>query len=195
MRATGARGIVDLSIDPRWACEMEPKKDWSLEWVAEKTDKGTKAHMTIGHKGAELVLDQNTLMEITANCLQVMFLAADIPNEAIPEPLRGHLAVAATWAQAQAQGLMAFMIQTMTGMIHTPDGKSWKVDWAYLPNISSSNIIGLDGSKPQTWDGSFRPVMQMTEVVMPRYTGENHDPQRRDDPDSQAAGKQPQQAG
>ena len=187
--------MVDLTLDPRWELQMPVEKDWELGWLAEKTDKGTRCSMSIKHKDKEIKLGQEAMMEIAANALQVLFLAADIPNEAVPEPLRGHLQPAGMWAQLQARNLMAFMIQTMTGQIDTGDGKTWKVDWGYEPNILSSNIVTLKGERPQTWDGSFRPVMRMTQVVMPQFTGESHDPQRRDDTDSQLVGANAPEAG
>lgn len=198
MRPTGERGIVDLTLDPRWPVEMPElgaKKDWSMDWLAEKTDKGTNVSMTIRHKDKELVLKNQDLLEVVANCLQVLFLTTDIPNDAVPEPLRGHLQPATMWAAVQAQNMLPFMISKMVSPMVTGDGRTWKVDWGYQPNISSSGLVGLDGSKPQTWDGSFRPVMRMTEVIMPRFTGEAHDPQGRDDADSQLVGANTPEAG
>jgi len=198
MRPTGERGIVDLTLDPRWPVEMPElgaKKDWSMDWLAEKTDKGTNVSMTIRHKDKELVVKNQDLFEMVANSLQVLFLATDIPNEAVPPQLQGHLQPAMLWATLQAQNMLPFMIAKMISPMTTGDGRTWRVDWGYEPNISSSGLVGLDGSKPQTWDGSFRPVMRMTEVIMPRFTGEAHDPQGRDDADSQLVGANTPEAG
>lgn len=196
------QGIIDLNLDPIWAAEFTPEnaQNWTFEVKAEKTDKGTRTKMVVTHtkggKEYEAEVNAEGLMQLTSLMLQAIFLSVPIPNEGIPPQLRGDIRIAGMWAQSQAQNFLPFMIQKIIGQLEA-DGKTWAVDPSYAPNIVSSNIIGLDGRKPETWDGSFRPVLRLREIRLPEYkpTEDGHDNQGRDDVDPQAVGANSAQVG
>lgn len=199
MQVTGQKGLVDLDDLQIWATDFN-QDGWSIENKVERveTNKGITHRSTMkieSPKGEELVLNAQQMMDIASTAIQAFFLGRRFPNEAIPEPFRGDLHASTLWVNGQAKQFITTFVHQLVGQLESSNGNTWMVDLGFHPNISSSNIVQLNGSKPQTWDGSFRPVLRLTEVKIPQYTGEANDAQGSDDPNAQAAGSHSPETG
>lgn len=169
-------GIADVKHSPWQGALIDNDSDTPHEFkfkvgYNEEGEMYCETEVTV--QGKSVTLGMPDMMALVKELVQCLFFTTVIPPSAVPEQFRGNLQVSQHWATLQAQNILPYMLASM--MTPTMVGSTpFQVDFDYLPNLSSSNLVGIDGKKRTQWDGSFRPVLKMREILggPPEYVGE-----------------------
>lgn len=169
------QAIVDLA-QHNWHAEIGSKDGCHSTFYGNRQGDENEVGATVEIGGVQHDLDFDEMVEFAGYAIMSLFLSQDLPASAVPEPLRGDMRASAMWAHLQAQHLLPLIVQRVLSNIQV-GGKRFGVDFSFTPNVSSGNIVAIDGSKKSTWDGSFRPILRLTPVEgQPEYEPKEMEP-------------------
>lgn len=171
------QAIVDLA-QHNWQAEIgnkEGDRQWAARFRGERVEDGNAMGMSIEVAGKSVDLEFHEVLDLVGYALMAIFLSQDLPNEAVPAPLQGNMQASGMWAHLQGANILPLLVRRAIPEIPVGDMK-FTVDFGYTPNVSSGNIVALNGKKNDTWDGSFRPVLRLHPAQQPEFKPKEMEP-------------------
>lgn len=171
-------GMLDLAKDPTYVTEIVlGDGKTKLKVTMSRKDGEGKVQLEVNHKDKEpQILEHADLCRLMKDLLMGFYLSTEMKAEYIPQEIRHNIRQAARWAQQQGAMILPMMMSNFLD-VETINGKPFAIDLGYAPNITLSGLMDSLGRKKEQWDGSFRPVIHLTEMQpMPEYVGAQLEP-------------------
>lgn len=164
-------GMLDLEKDPTYTTEIN---DGDVHMQVIMSRENGVAEVALEINGT--LLSHEDLCRLMKDLLMGFYLTTEFKAEYIPEPIRHNIRQATRWVQQQGAMVLPMLMSNFLD-VETINGKPFQIDLGYAPNVETSGMMDSLGRKVQSWDGSFRPVIHLTEIVNPvEYTGEQLEP-------------------
>ena len=170
------QAVVDLK-NTRWGAQIQSAKDeedmpWRVAVAVSRDEQGVvEPSMTLDVAGKEVTLNVDQMADLCGHIITGLWFTLELPAEQVPGPLKGQLQPSTMWAALQARNIMPLILQRLTGQTVVA-GKPFEVAFSYMPNVKALALVGANGDRKQTWDGSFRPILTLQEVRdQVEYTG------------------------